>query len=67
MNHADYKKWFQEKIIPNLRSKSIIVVNSASYHNVQIKWHPTSNVRKGEMLFWLDKHSVWYSYDMVKA
>jgi hypothetical protein len=66
MHHANYKKWSQE-IIPNLGSKSVIVFNSASYHNVKIKWHPTSLVRKGEMLFWLDKHGVCYSSDMIKV
>jgi hypothetical protein len=56
MNHAIYKKWSQEKLIPNLESKSVIVVDNASYHKIQLNRYPTSNVRKGEMLFWLDKH-----------
>jgi len=51
MNHANYMKWLQEKLIPNLESKSVIVVDSASYHNVQLNRHPTSNARKGEVLF----------------
>ena len=67
MNHANYKKWLQEKPIPNLESKSVIVAESASYHNVPINRHPTSSARKGEMLFWLDKHGIWYSSDMTKA
>ena len=50
MNNANYKKWLQEKFIPNLESKSVIAVDSASYHNVQLTRHPTSNARKGEML-----------------
>jgi len=52
MNHANYKKWLQEKLIPNLESKSVIVVDNASYHNVQLNQHPTSNARKGEILSW---------------
>jgi hypothetical protein len=67
MNHANYKKLLQEKLIPNLESKSVIVVDNTSYHNVQINRHPTSNARKGEMLFWLDKHGIRYSSDMTKA
>jgi hypothetical protein len=62
MSHANYEKWLQ-KLIPNLESKSVIVVGSASYHNVQIIRYPTSNTRKAEMMFWLDKHS----YDMTKV
>ena len=34
INHANYMKWLQEKLIPNLESKSVIVVDNASYHNV---------------------------------
>jgi transposase len=67
MNHANYKKWLQEKLIPNLECRSVIVVDNASYHNVQLNRHPTSNARKGEMLFWLDKHGIRYSSDMTKA
>ena len=67
MNHANYKKWLQEKLIQNLESKSVIVVDNASYHNVQLNLHPTSNARKGEMLFWLDKRGIRYSSDMTKA
>jgi len=60
-------KWLQDWIIPNLESKSVIVVDSASYHNVQLNWHPTSSARKGEMLLWLDKHGTQYSPNMTKA
>jgi len=67
MNHANYKKWLQEKLIPNLESRSVTVVDNATYHNVQLNRHPTSNARKGEMLFWLDKHGIRYSSDMTKA
>jgi len=66
MNHANYMKWLQEKLIPNLESKSVIVVDNASYHNVQLNRHRTSNARKGEM-FWLDKRGIRCSSDVTKA
>jgi hypothetical protein len=66
MNHANYKKWLQEKLIPNLETKSAIVFDNASYHNVQIKRHPTSNARKDEMLSWLDNYGIRYSPDITK-
>jgi len=67
MNHSNYKKWLQEKLIPNLEFKSVIVVDSESYHNVRINRHPTRNALKGEMLFWLDKNGIRFSSDMTKA
>jgi transposase len=66
MNYANYRKWLQEKLIPNLEPKSVVVVDIASYHNVQLNRHPTSNARKSEMLLWLDKHGTRYSSDMTK-
>jgi hypothetical protein len=66
MNHANCKKWLQEKIIPNLESKSDTVVDNEFYRNVEFNWHTTSHPRKGEMVFWLDKHGIWYSSDMKK-
>ena len=56
MNHTNYMKWLQEKLIPNLEPTSVIVIDSASYHNVQLNRHPTSNATKVEMLFWLGNH-----------
>jgi len=55
MKHANYMKWFQENLIQNLESKSVTVVDKASYDNVRLNRHPTSNARKGEMLFWVGK------------
>jgi hypothetical protein len=55
------------QLIPNLETKSVIVVDNASYHNVQLYRHPTSNARKGELLFCLDKHGIRYSTDVTKA
>ena len=66
MNHANYKKRLQE-LIPNLESKSVTVVDNASYPKVQINRRPISNTRKNEMLFWLDKHDIWYSSGMTKV
>jgi len=60
-------KRLQEKLIPNLESKSVIVVDNASYHNEQLNRHPTSNARKGVMLLWFDKHGIPYSSNMTKA
>jgi hypothetical protein len=53
-----FKKWLQEKLIPNLESKSFTVVDNASYHNVQFNRHPPSNATKGEIVFWFDKHGI---------
>ena len=50
-----------------MESKSVIVVDNASYPKVQINRRPTSNARKGDILFWLDKHEICYSSGMTKV
>ena len=49
-----------------MESKSVTVVENASYPTAQINRRPTSKARKGEMLFWLDKHDIWYGFGMTK-
>ena len=34
---------------------------------MELNGHPTSNARKGEILFWLDKHSIRYSFYKTKV
>jgi hypothetical protein len=49
-----------------LETKSVILFDNASYPNVQINRRQTSNARKGEMMFWMDTHDIWYSSGMTK-
>jgi hypothetical protein len=35
MNHKNYMKWVEEKLLPNLEEHSVLVVDNASYHNVE--------------------------------
>jgi hypothetical protein len=63
MNHANSKKWLQEKLIPYLESKSVTTVDKVPDHNLQINRNSTSNAGEAETLFWLDKHSS----DITKA
>ena len=32
MNHKNYMKWLTEKVIPNLQSESLFILDNASYH-----------------------------------
>lgn len=54
MNFNLFKKWFTEKLLPNIPSNSIIVMDNAPYHNVLTETSaPISTSSKKRMLHWL--------------
>ncbi|KAG8268245.1 hypothetical protein J6590_108454 [Homalodisca vitripennis] len=67
MNHENYKKWLTEKLIPNLPPRSVLIIDNASYHNVEIDKSPTSNSRKCDMQAWLLEKNIPYSHTMLKV
>jgi hypothetical protein len=53
MNSDIFIKWPREKLIPNLPPRSVLVLDNASYHTVQIWPAPISNSTKKQMQDWL--------------
>ena len=53
MNAENYKKWLTEKLIPNLPPKSVLVIDNAPYHNVEVNKTSTSSSNKTIMQDWL--------------
>lgn len=66
MNFQNYEKWISEKLIPNLPEKSVLVIDNAPYHNVQLNRAPTSASRKADMIDWLSKQNIPFSETMLK-
>lgn len=66
MNYTNYKKWLQEKLIPNLPSNSVLVIDNAPYHNVQLDKCPTMGSTKDEMREWLRQRNVPFTDEMLK-
>lgn len=67
MNHNMYMKWLTEKLIPNLPEKSVVVIDNAPYHNVQLDKCPTSNTKKPEMQAWLLSKNIPFDDKMLKV
>lgn len=53
MKSENYEKWLKERLVPNLPPNSVLVLDNASYHNVQNDRAPNSNAKKIEMQRWL--------------
>lgn len=67
MNKTNFMKWLQEKLIPNLPSNSLIVMDNASYHTVTVNKAPTTSSSKADMQNWITSKELSYLPTMVKA
>lgn len=66
MNRRNYEKWIKEKLLPNLESRSVLVIDNAPYHNIEIDKAPSSNSKKHEMIAWLQDRGIPCSGDTLK-
>lgn len=60
-------KWLQDKHIPNLPPKSLIVMDNAPYHSVRVNKAPTMSSTKSGMQNWITNKGLSYLPTMVKA
>lgn len=67
MNFENFKRWLENKLIPNLPANSILVIDNAPYHNKQDDRCPTQATRKAEIQAWLRRKGVEYTDIMLKA
>lgn len=54
-------------MIPNLKPNSVVVVDNAPYHNVQVEIVPNASSRKAVIQQWLEKHGILYDADSLKV
>ncbi|KAJ4437060.1 hypothetical protein ANN_17195 [Periplaneta americana] len=66
MNSNNFEKWVVEKVIPNLSTPSVIVMDNAPYHGKQLDKVPTKSAVKKEMLDYLRRHGVPCEENMRK-
>lgn len=66
MNATNFKKWLVEKLIPNLPSQSIVVMDNAPYHCVKLNKPPTISSQKKVMQEWIKNNGLSYLDTMTK-
>lgn len=67
MNHANFMKWVETQLLPNLPRNSVLVVDNASYHNVTVKPNVTSASLKKDMIAWLTEKQIDFNENSTKA
>lgn len=66
MNGPTSYKWVDEKLKDKLLPNSVIVMDNACYHRVQVDKKPTMTNLKSEMQNWLRRHNVEFPENMKK-
>jgi transposase len=66
MYSTNYAHWLKTMLIPNLPPNCVLVIDNASYHNVQTDKLLTSNLKKDEMKAWQLERNIPFC-DMLKA
>lgn len=67
MNYENFYTWVTRKLLPNLPPNSVIVLDNASYHNVQFNKKPTMASLKQECRDWLTRNNIPFTDEMTKA
>jgi hypothetical protein len=67
MNAANFEKWTVEKLIPSLPAQSVIVLDNAPYHCLQIDEPPSAYAIKADIISWLGKNGVSCNETMRKS
>ena len=66
MNNKMIIRWLEDKLVPNLPSKCVLVVDNAAHHNVQVDRRPVRVTKKHLIQEWLTKHGALWSAGMLK-
>lgn len=59
-------QWVTVNIVPNLKPRTVLVIENASYHNTKCDKGLTSNSRKEEMIMWLSRKNIPFEQSMLK-
>lgn len=66
MDHAKFKTWFEEQLLPNISANSLIIMDNAPYHSKINNKVPTTANRKCDIIGWLSYHNIAHDPSMTK-
>lgn len=67
MNFNNFSKWIKDHYLPNLPPNSVVVIDNASYHNVQADKIPNMSSKKCDMIHWLKNKKIRHNEKMYKS
>ncbi|KAF9824565.1 hypothetical protein SFRURICE_004022 [Spodoptera frugiperda] len=66
LSSEDFIKWIENDLMPNLKPKSVVVIDNVYYQNILENPAPGPHASKQEMLDWLDFRNIVHSSSMLK-
>ena len=70
MDFEHFRRWFCRSFLPHIPAASLIVMDNAPYHNVDVDgvFYPTTATKKGALQNWLQHHHpTMYQEAMIKT
>lgn len=68
MNWENFSKWFENQLLPNIPSESIVILDNARYHNVLEDYGiPNKSSKKEQLRYWLTRNGYPWREDMLKS
>lgn len=67
MNFSNFSKWLDEMFLPNLPPNSVVVMDNAQYHCVQLNKRPNTGSLKKDVVTWLRSNNVEFEETWTKA
>ena len=67
MDGKRFEEWFTKKLLPNLKPRSVIVMDNASYHSAKLHSLPTTSTKKLAIHQWLSDNGITSDLSMLKV
>ena len=67
MTSVVFEEWFRNQLLPNIPDNSVIVMDNAPYHSVQIEKMPTQAWKKADIKEWLITKGEQPSDELLKG
>ena len=67
MDGSKFENWYKIKLLLHLQQNSVVVMDNASYHCVQVDRPPTSGSTKADIQEWLRRNDVPFSESARKG
>lgn len=68
MDHQRFKNWFEVKLLKNIPSNSVIIVDNASYHSKNLNKTPVaSNRKEKKIIHWMQMNGIPADLSLSKS
>lgn len=58
MNHEYFRAQFEDQLLPNILSRSLIIMDNATHHSKALNKVPNRSCRKSDIIEWLMEHNI---------